>query len=179
MVSPISCLSILVSPLLVTSLFYQVSNAVNDTYLDSLCHKSTDYDLCKSTFAADDRTSTADLNGLLLISISANLNILETTIINRIPKILEILDDPQDKARLQNCSTDFSFALENLTGAYLASTLKNYTEAVRLATDAAFNNVECDNEYNTTHRPSPIADVPRTVGRLIFISYVIVGEIPE
>ena len=179
MVSPISCLSILVIPLLVTSLFYQVSNAVNATYLDSICHKSTDYELCNSTFAADSRTPTADLNGLLLISISSNMNLLETTIVNRIPKILDILDDPQDKARLQNCSTDYIIALGQLSNAYLASASKNYQEATRLATDAAFKNVECDNEYNTTKRPSPIADVPGTVGRLIFISYVIVGEIQQ
>ena len=179
MVSPISCLSIFVIPLLVTSLFYQVSNAVNDTYLDSICHKSTDYELCNSTFAADSRTPTADLNGLLLISISSNMNLLETTIVNRIPKILDILEDPLDKARLQNCSTDYIIALGQLSNAYLASASKNYQEATRLATDAAFKNVECDNEYNTTKRPSPIADVPGTVGRLIFISYVIVGEIQQ
>ena len=178
MVSPISCLSILVIPLLFTSLFYQVSNAVNDTYLDSICHKSTDYELCNSTFAADSRTPTADLNGLLLISISSNMNLLETTIVNRIPKILDILEDPLDKARLQNCSTDYIIALGQLSNAYLASASKNYQEATRLATDAAFKNVECDNEYNTTKRPSPIADVPGKVGGLILISYVIVDEIP-
>ncbi|KAL0017199.1 hypothetical protein SO802_004268 [Lithocarpus litseifolius] len=179
MVSPISCLSILVIPLLVTSLFYQVSNAVNDTYLDSICHRSTDYELCSSTFAADNRTSTADLNGLLLISISSNMNLLETTIVNRIPKILEILNDPKDKTRLQNCQKDFIYALGKLSGAYLASASKNYQEGTYLATEALLKNVDCDNEYNTTNRASPIADVPNKVGRLIFISYIIVGEITK
>uniref|UniRef100_A0A7N2KS84 Pectinesterase inhibitor domain-containing protein n=1 Tax=Quercus lobata TaxID=97700 RepID=A0A7N2KS84_QUELO len=177
MVSPIRCLSILVIPLLVTSLFYQVSNAVNDTYLDSICHKSTDYELCSSTFAADNRTSTADLNVLLIISISSNMNLLETTIVNRIPKILEILEDPQDKALLQNCQTHFTNALGKLSGAYVASISKNYTKATNLAMDAALINAECDNEYNTTKRRSPIPDVPGKVGRLVFISFVIIDEI--
>ena len=122
-------------------------------------------------------TPTVDLNGLLLISISANVNLLETTIVKRIPKILEILDDPQEKARLQNCQTDFTNALGKLTSAYLASFLKNYTKAIHLATEAALINVECDKEYNTTKHPSPIADVPGKVGRLILISFIIVDEI--
>ena len=173
MVSPISCLSILVIPLLVTSLFYQVSNAVNATYLDSICHKSTDYELCNSTFAADSRTPTADLNGLLLISISSNMNLLETTIVNRIPKILDILEDPLDKARLQNCSTDYIIALGQLSNAYLASASKNYQEGKNLAMDAYLKNVECEKEYNTTAFASPIADVPEKSTGLIFIGNTI------
>merc|ERR1712183_95502 len=177
MVSPISCLSILVIPLLVTSLLYQVSNAVNSTYLDSICHKSTDYELCSSTFAANDRTPTADLDDLFRISISANIDLLHTTIVRQIPKILETLNNPQDMALLQNCQTDFTNAQENLTNAYLASVLMDYTKAKNLATDAALLNANCDNEYNTTKRPSPIADVTGKVGKLIFISFIIVNEI--
>ncbi|KAL4607373.1 hypothetical protein ACB092_09G168900 [Castanea dentata] len=179
MVSPTSCLSILVIPLLVTSLFYQVSNAVNDTYLDSICHKSTDYELCSSTFAADNRTSTADLDGLLLICISSNMNLLETTIVNRIPPILEILEYLVDKQRLQHCQSDFIYALGKLSGAYLASASKNYEEGTKLSMDAAFKNAECINEYNMTDFPSPIEDVPNKVGRLIFLSFVIVDEIKK
>ncbi|KAK9984374.1 hypothetical protein SO802_033899 [Lithocarpus litseifolius] len=179
MVSPISCLSILVIPLLVTSLFYQVSNAcVNATYLDRICNQSSSYELCKSTFASDNRTSTADLTDLLLISYSSNMNLLETTIANRIPKILELLNDPLDKARLQNCQTDFIYALGKLSGAYLASSSKNYRKAVNLTTDAYVKNVECEKEYDTTNRASPIADVPQNVTGLIFVSYAILHEIP-
>ena len=177
MVSPISCLSILVIPLLVTSLFYQVSNAVNSTYLDSICHKSTDYELCSSTFAADDRTPTADLDVLFRISITANINLLHTTNVQQIPKILETLNNPQDKTLLQNCQTDFTNAQEKLSNAFAASVIRNYTEATNLATGAALLNADCDNGYNTAKRPSPIADVTGKVGKLILISFIIVDEI--
>ena len=174
MLSPISCLSILVIPLLFTSLFYQVSNAcVNATYRDRICKQSNYYDLCTSTFAADNRTSTADLTGLLLISISSNMKLLQTTIVNRIPNILKLLDDPLDKARLQNCQTDFFHALGKLSGAYVASASKNYQEGKNLAMDAYLKNVECEKEYNTTAFASPIADVPEKSTGLIFIGNTI------
>ncbi|KAK7856071.1 pectinesterase inhibitor 5 [Quercus suber] len=174
MVSPISCLSILVIPLLVTSLFYQVSNAcVNATYRDRICKQSTYYDLCTDTFASDNRTSTADLSGLLLISISSNMNLLENTTVHRIPGILKMLNDTQDKARLQNCQTDFIYALGKLSAAYLATGSKNYREGKNLTTDAYLKVLECEKEYNSTNFASPIADVPEKSTGLYFIGYTI------
>ena len=52
MTSPISCLSILIIPLLVTSLFYDVSN-VDRALIESVCKKSMDYDFCMSALLSD------------------------------------------------------------------------------------------------------------------------------
>ncbi|KAK7850029.1 cell wall / vacuolar inhibitor of fructosidase 2 [Quercus suber] len=117
MASPISCLSILLILLLVTSLFYQISNAIDKAFLEKVCHKSFDYELCLSTLRSDERTSTADPNGLVLISISINMNLANSTI-NRIPDILKTLKDPLDKTRLMNCQTDFIYVLNKLSQGY-------------------------------------------------------------
>ncbi|KAK7844307.1 cell wall / vacuolar inhibitor of fructosidase 2 [Quercus suber] len=117
MASPISCLSILLILLLVTSLFYQISNAIDKAFLEKVCHKSFDYELCLSTLRSDERTSTADPNGLVLISISINMNLVNSTI-NRIPDILKTLKDPLDKTRLMNCQTDFIYVLNKLSQGY-------------------------------------------------------------
>ncbi|XP_075665912.1 cell wall / vacuolar inhibitor of fructosidase 2-like [Castanea sativa] len=180
MASPISCLSILVIPLLVTSLFYQVSNAVDKAFLESICHKSFDHELCLSTLCSDERTSTADPNGLVLISISINMNLVQTTINHRIPDILKTLTDPPDKTRLKNCQTDFIYVLGKLSRGYVASASKHYQEGITLIYDALLKSAECDSEYRISTNPpkkSPISDVTFKVGRLIDITFVIVDEI--
>uniref|UniRef100_A0A7N2QYB6 Pectinesterase inhibitor domain-containing protein n=1 Tax=Quercus lobata TaxID=97700 RepID=A0A7N2QYB6_QUELO len=181
MASPISCLSILVIPLLVTSLFYQVSNAANqgwfdEAFLEKICKKSTDYDLCSSTLRSDPRTYTVNPHGLALISISINTNLVQTTL-DQIPGILNTLTDPLDETRLQNCQTDFNEALVKFNAAYAAASSTSYTEATNLLTEAALKSVECENEYSSSSSESPISDTTNKVGKLVFITYVIVGEI--
>ena len=177
MASPSSCLSILVILLLVTSLFYQISNAVDEAFLERICHKSFDYELCLSTLRSDERTSTADPNGLVLISISINMNLVNTTI-NRIPDILKTLTDPLDKTRLKNCQTDFIYVLGKLSKGYEASASKLYQEGITLIYDALLKSAECDSEYSTNPpKKSPISDVTFKVGRLIDFTFVIVDEI--
>ena len=178
MASPISCLSILVIPLLVTSLFYLISNAVDEAFLERICHKSFDYELCLSTLRSDGRTSTADPNGLVLISISINMNLVQTTINRTIPDILKTLTDPLDRTRLTNCQTDFIYMQGNLTQGYVASASKHYQKGITLIYDALLKSAECDSEYSTNPpKKSPISDVTFKVGRLIDITFVIVDEI--
>ena len=181
MASPISCLSILVIPLLVTSLFYQVSNAANqgwfdEAFLEKVCQKSTDYDLCSSTLRADPRTYTVNPQGLALVSISINTNLVQTTL-DQIPGILNTLTDPLDETRLQNCQTDFNEVLVKFNAAYAAMSSMSYTEATNLLTEAALKSVECENEYSSSSSESPISDTTNKVGKLVFVTYVIVGEI--
>ena len=154
MTSPISCLSILVIPLLATSLFYQVSNAMIEVkadfaLLDSVCQKFEDYDFCMSSFRGDPRTRAADRNGLVLISIAINIDLVEATI-DRIPDILKSLTDPLDKKRIQNCLTDFNDANVKLRGAYTASSARSYWKVVAFIRDVACKAIDCDGEYKKT-----------------------------
>ncbi|KAK7836154.1 hypothetical protein CFP56_022924 [Quercus suber] len=74
MASLINCLSILVIPLLVTSLFYQVSvgRKLDDPFLWSLCETTIDPNFWFSTLKKDPRTfkGSADLNHLGLVTIA-------------------------------------------------------------------------------------------------------------
>ena len=174
MASPVSCLSILIIPLLVTSLFYQVSNAVDEALLDKICNESADYEFCLSTLRSDDGTATADPNGLVLISITLNTNLVQTTV-NRIPDIVKTLTDPLDITRIQNCRTDYIDVQGKLSAAFT----KYYTEMLNFLRDALIKIVECDDKYrlNPPIRESPIADVSLKVQKLIDITFVIVDEI--
>ncbi|XP_023878396.2 pectinesterase inhibitor 5 [Quercus suber] len=156
------------------SLFYQVSNAVDEAFLDKICNESADYEFCISTLRSDERTATADPNGLVLISISLNTNLVQT-IVNRIPDIVKTLTDPLDITRIQNCRTDYIDIQGKLSTAYT----KYYQEMLNLLRDALIKIVERDDEYrlNPPIRESPIADVSLEMQKLIDITFVIVGEI--
>ena len=127
-----------------------------------------------STLRSDEGTATADPNGLVLISVSLNTNLVQTTV-NRIPDIVKTLTDPLDITRIQNCRTDYIDVQGKLSAAYT----KYYPEMENLLKDALIKIVECDNEYrlNPPIRELPIADVSLEVQKLIDITYVIVGEI--
>ncbi|KAK7856555.1 hypothetical protein CFP56_022606 [Quercus suber] len=124
----------------------------------------------------DARTYTANPDGLVLISISINTNLVHATL-DQIPGILNTLTDPLDKTRLQNCQTDFNEVLVKFNAAYAAASSKSYTEATNLLTEAVLKSVECEQEYSSSSRESPISDTTNKVGKLVFITYVIVGEI--
>ena len=183
MTSPISCLSILVIPLLVTSLFYQASNATievkaDQALLDSICDQTQDYDFCMSTFHGDARTAVADRDGLALLSIAINTDTVQATI-DQIQDILKTLTDPLDKYRIQNCLTDFSDALVQLRAAYTASSAKSYREVIGFITDVARKAVDCDGEYKKSPplRESPISDKTLKVTKLTDITFAIINTI--
>ena len=89
MASLISCLSILVTPLLVTSLFYQVSNA-NWALVESNCHNSTEYEFCLSSLLSDERSIKSTLPTLELNSIELDLKVVEVAV-NQILDLLKTL----------------------------------------------------------------------------------------
>ena len=89
MASLISCLSILVTPLLVTFLFYQVSNA-NWALVESNCHNSTEYEFCLSSLLSDKRSIKSTLPTLELNSIELDLKVVEVAV-NQILDLLKTL----------------------------------------------------------------------------------------
>ena len=95
MASPISCLSILIIPLLVTSLFYDVSNA-DRALIESVCKKSMDYDFCVSTLLSNPDSITTVLYRLRLISTILNLDVIEDAH-GEIRNLLIWFTDPLDR----------------------------------------------------------------------------------
>ena len=96
MASPINYLSILVIPLLVTSLFYQVfvGQKLDDAYLRSLCQKTSDPNFCFTTLKANPRTFAAsgDLNHLGLVTIAILIDTVQVEV-DEIPGFLKKLSD--------------------------------------------------------------------------------------
>ena len=76
MASPISCLSILIIPLLVTSLFYDISNSYQ-ALIESICKMSKDYLFCVSTLLSYLDSITIVLYRLGLVSTILNLDVIE------------------------------------------------------------------------------------------------------
>nr|XP_023897920.1 cell wall / vacuolar inhibitor of fructosidase 2 [Quercus suber]POE53975.1 putative invertase inhibitor [Quercus suber] len=183
MASPISFLSILVIPLLVASLSCKVSNAGNqgwfdEAFLEKICKKTVDYEFCQSTLRSDERTFTANPDGLILISVSITVNHVLNTL-DQIPKILKTLTDPLDITRIQNCQTDYNEISVKLNAAYSASDAKSYQEVINSLRDALIKCVECDDEYRLTppKRDSPLLNDSTRLQKLIDITWVIIEEI--
>ncbi|KAK7834738.1 uncharacterized protein LOC136062273 [Quercus suber] len=145
MASPISCLSILVIPLLVTSLFYQISDA-DRALVESVCHNSTDYDFCLSSLLSDERSIKSTLQTLESISIELHLDVIEVAY-NRISDLHKTLTDPLDKTRLQNCENDIRDSHENMLSASDGAGLFNYDKAKLSLTAALLKVGACANEY--------------------------------
>ncbi|KAK7836113.1 pectinesterase inhibitor [Quercus suber] len=151
MASPINCLLILVIPLLVTSLFYQVSvgQKLDDPYLKTLCQKTSDPDFCFKTLKADPRTFAAsgDLNHLGLVTIAIAIDTVQVEV-DEIPGILKKLNDRVDIVRMENCQNDYNNALKILRdGAYTSFAAKDYNGAKSQVITAANGLAACENSY--------------------------------
>ncbi|KAK7836159.1 pectinesterase inhibitor [Quercus suber] len=165
MTSPINCLSILVIPLLVTSIFYQASVGqpgikIDDSSLTYLCKNSTDPTYCFKTLKADPDTFAG-------IGDKFHLGIVSIAIVNRtvsataaqIPRILEKLSDRVDKIRMMDCKDDYNVVLDTVGLAYVSSDSRDYYGAMFMMQDAASRLGECKNSYTAPPvRASPIAD---------------------
>ena len=181
MASPINCLSILVIPLLVTSLSYQVSvgQKLDDAYLRSLCQKTTDLDFCFNTLKADPRTfkASADLNHLGLVTIAILIDTVQVEV-DEIPGILKKLGDRVDKSRMENCQYDYNSALKILRDAYAAFSPQNYNGAKSLIINAGNGLAGCDQSYkDPPARTSPIADALTKVLKKCNIAVVVFNAI--
>jgi len=169
MASPISCLSILVIPLLVTSLFYHASNA-DQALIESVCEKSTNNVSCLSTLRSDPRSSTADLYTLGIISADLNLKVFEEAD-SQIPNLLASLTDSLDRSRLLNCQTNLTDAHKTMITVRNLAEAKSYTEEDKIIWNAFTNIQHCTNEYKVPPiRQSPISNLTSKMEDLIIIS---------
>ncbi|XP_075659286.1 uncharacterized protein LOC142629203 [Castanea sativa] len=163
MTSPINCLSILVIPLLVTSLLYQVSarQKVDEAFLRSVCQKVKDPDFCFSTLKADPRTFAGA--SLAVVSIAIVIDTIQVAV-DQIPGLFRDLSDRVDRIRMENCQRDFNDGLLTLRNAYAASASKNYAQSTSLIIDTINKIGACDNSYKIPPvRKSPIADATTNV----------------
>ncbi|GMY17105.1 pectinesterase inhibitor 5-like, partial [Fagus crenata] len=103
-----------------------------------------------------------DRDGLVVLSIAINIDVVQATINDTIPEIVKTLIDPVDKQRIQVCLTDYNDALVTLIAAFTASSEKNYKEVIGLVTEAANKIVDCDGAY----RKSPPIREPPISGRM-------------
>ncbi|XP_075659283.1 pectinesterase inhibitor-like [Castanea sativa] len=156
MASPINCVSILVIPLLVTSLFYQVSAVADEAFLRSVCQKTKDFNFCLSTLKADPRTVSGE--GIAKISIAIVIDTIQVTV-DQIPGLFSGLSDRVERTRMENCQRDFNDGLLTLRNAISAAASKNYAQSTSLIIDTTNKLLACDNSYKTPPvRKSPLAD---------------------
>ena len=102
MAPPISCLSILTIPLLVTSLFYDVSNA-DRARLEKVCKKSMDYDFCLSILLSDHESLTNVLYNLGLVSTDVSLGIISDVNNGEIRNVHIGVTDPFGRRNILDC----------------------------------------------------------------------------
>ncbi|XP_075659288.1 pectinesterase inhibitor-like [Castanea sativa] len=180
MASPINCLSILIIPLLVTSLFYQVSAtgpAVDEALLNSVCDKTQDSSFCLATLKGDQRTFVGDKDHLAIVSIAIAIDAVQVTF-DQIPGILSKLSDRVDRTRMENCHSDFNDALVTLRKAYAASSSKSYKESTSLIIDATNKLEACHNSYRAPPiRQSPIFDAYTGVYKKTGIAVAVIDTI--
>ena len=174
MASPISCLSILVIPLLVTSLFYHVSNA-DRALIESVCKRATNNSFCLSALLSDPQSSTASLYLLGIISIDLNLNVFEEAD-SRILDLLDTVKDSVDHSRLLNCESNITLAHENLKAARNAAGGQSYTEEENLLLNVYSYIGHCKGRYyDPPVRVSPIEDLTSKMLALFDISSHIIA----
>ncbi|XP_030970324.1 pectinesterase inhibitor 5-like [Quercus lobata] len=176
MASPISCLSILVIPLLVTSLFYHVSNA-DRALIVSICKEMRDKAFCLSELFSDPQSSTAGLYMLGIITVDLNLKVFEEAD-SQIPNILASLTDSLDKSRLSNCQTNLANAHEQMKAARNAAGEQSYSEEKSLIMDSFVKVANCSNEYaKPPKRESPISKLTYNIVELFNIANQIIAMI--
>nr|XP_023919510.1 cell wall / vacuolar inhibitor of fructosidase 2-like [Quercus suber] len=174
MASPISCLSILVIPLLVTSLFYDVSNA-DRALIESICKGIRRKEFCLSALLSDPESITATLYMLGIITVDLNLKTFEKAG-SQISNILPTLKDQVDKSRLSNCQTNLTGAHETMKTARNSAGGQSYTEEKNLIMDAFVTVTKCTNQYfDPPKRQSPIVKFTDDIVELFNIADLIIS----
>ena len=174
MASLISCLSILVTPLLVTSLFYQVSNA-NWALVESNCHNSTEYEFCLSSLLSDERSIKSTLPTLELNSIELDLKVVEVAV-NQILDLLKTLTTHWKRLDFKIAKVILVMYIvhENMLSA--SDGFQNYDKVKTSLTAALLKIGECSDEYESSPKcQSPLSDLTFKMGRLIDISFIIIN----
>ncbi|XP_075665024.1 pectinesterase inhibitor 5-like [Castanea sativa] len=174
MASPISCISILIIPLLVTSLFYDVSNA-DRPLLEKVCKQTFDHDFCMSVLLSDPEGLTNVLYRLGLVSTSVSLKIISTTN-GEIGNVLIGVTDPVDRTRISNCQTDIDDVYDKMQLARNAAGSQSYWEEARILASAKQKIIDCEKQFESSPKhASPISDHTYKITKLINISVVIIN----
>ena len=176
MASPISCLSILIIPLLVTSLFYNVSNA-DQPLLEKVCKKTMDHDFCMSVLLSDQDGLTNVLYTLGLASTSVSLKII-SDFSGEIENVLIGVTNPVDRTRILNCITNTYDIYEKMQLARNVAGTQSYVEKASLLTVAQQKITKCNNQFESPQQHvSPISNHTSKLTKLINISSVIISMI--
>ncbi|KAL4625136.1 hypothetical protein ACB092_05G002400 [Castanea dentata] len=174
MASPISCISILIIPLLVTFLFYDVSNA-DRPLLEKVCKQTWDHDFCMSVLLSDPEGLTNVLYRLGIVSTSVSLKII-STVNGEVGNFLVGVTDPVDRTRISNCQTYIDDISDIMQLAKNAAGSQSYSEEAKILASAKQKIIDCDKQFASppTH-VSPIVDHTHKIAMLINISNVIVN----
>ena len=176
MASPISCLSILIIPLLVTSLFYDVANG-DRPLLEKVCKKTMDHDFCMSVLLSDRDGLTNVLYILGIASTSVSLKII-SDVNDEIENVLIGVTDPVDRNRISNCITGTDDIYKKMQLARNVAGTQSYAEEASLLTAAQLKITECNNQFESHPKHvSPISNHTSKLMKLISISSVIISMI--
>merc|ERR1712100_561978 len=146
MASPICCLPMLVIPLLVTSLFYHVSNA-DQALLENVCKTTDDYNYCLSALRSNRQSTAATPYQLGIISNDVTLTVIQETG-RAIGDLLLKLTDPVDIRRISHCQGNVKTAFQKWQIAKRAATQKSYTEEYNAIAEGIAQIVECKFQYD-------------------------------
>ena len=174
MASPISCLSILIIPLLVTSLFYDVSN-VDRAVVENVCKKSMYYDFCLSTLLSNHEGLTNVLYNLGLVSTNVSLGIISDVNYGEILNVLTGVTDPLDWRQIIDCQIDIDDLYGDMQLAYNAAGTQSYAEKATHLASAQQKITKCNKQFESPLKhESPISGSTSKIRKLINISSIIV-----
>ena len=167
--SPISCLSILIISLLVTSLFYDVSNA-DRTLVEKVCKKSMDHDYCLWILLSDPEGLTNVLYRLGLVATSVGLNIIPG-VNGEIENVHIGVKDAEVKARITDFQSDIDRIYDNMNQARTAAGTQSYNEEARLLASKPDKIAGCNGRFPTMQ--TPIQSSTSKIEKLISIAATI------
>ena len=175
MSSPISCLSILINPLLVTSLFYDVSNANRDL-VEKVCTQSTDHDYCVSVLLSDPEGLTNVLYRLGLVATSVSLNLIPD-INGEVGNALIGVTNADVEAKITSCQTDIDTIYTIMDQARTAAGTQSYNEEAKLLASAQDKVAGCNARFPPNQ--SPIQSSTSKIEKLINIVATILIMTPK
>ena len=172
MASPISCLSILIIPLLATPLFYDVSNA-DRALVDKICAQSMDNNYCVSVILSVPEGLTNVLYRLGLVITSVSLKLIPT-INGEIGNALIKATNPLVRTRITSCQADIDGIIGDFEQARTAVGTQSYIEEAKYLSYAQDKIAACNARFKASPATaSPIASHTFKIEALIGISAII------
>ncbi|KAJ3689609.1 hypothetical protein LUZ61_018773 [Rhynchospora tenuis] len=127
--------------------YHPLSSSAASSKLDEVCNNLGGWyvtpELCHSVFSADPQSSTADLDGIAIISANiATKN--ATSVVADLNKFLKASSDPNHQKALQRCLQVYTDAIPKLNGVAESIKSKNYAEAANVFSAALDVPAKCD-----------------------------------